>query len=75
MLIRTYKGKYNSGREDAISLLLAREDISGIGEAFGAMGRYQDKKGATMLAKAMAWAKERIAESNFRPSVTNRVAS
>ena len=58
-----------------IELLLAQEDLSGIGEAFGATGRYQDKKGAAMLAKAMTWAKERIAESNFRANVTNRVAS
>jgi len=57
-----------------IELVMAREDLSGIGEAFGAAGRYQDKKGAAMLARAMAWAKERVAETNYRANVTNRVA-
>ncbi|MBY3183359.1 hypothetical protein HFO24_17035 [Rhizobium laguerreae] len=50
-----------------IELLMARENVSGIGEAFGARGRYQDKKGAAMLAKAMGWAKAQVAESNFPP--------
>lgn len=57
-----------------IELLMARENVSGIGRAFGATGRYQDKKGAAMLAKAMAWAKEQIAESNYHANVANRVA-
>ncbi|MGO7898913.1 hypothetical protein ACC719_15740 [Rhizobium ruizarguesonis] len=58
-----------------IELLMSRENVSGIGEAFGARGRYQDRKGAAMLAKAMAWAKAQVAESVFRIDVTNRVAS
>lgn len=41
-----------------IELLLARENVSGIGRAFGATGRYQDKKGAALLRQAMTWAKE-----------------
>ncbi|MBB2832401.1 UNVERIFIED_ORG: hypothetical protein GGD51_002530 [Rhizobium esperanzae] len=48
-----------------IELLMSREDVSGIGEAFGARGRYQDKKGAAMLTKAMEWAKAQLAESDF----------
>ncbi|TBA63935.1 hypothetical protein [Rhizobium ruizarguesonis] len=58
-----------------IELLMARENVAGVGAAFGATGRYQDKKGAAMLAKAMAWAKAQVAESVFRIDVTNRVAS
>ncbi|MBX5132529.1 hypothetical protein HJB80_07610 [Rhizobium lentis] len=50
-----------------IELLMARENLAGIGEAFGARGRYQDKKGAAMLAKAMDWAKAQVAEINFAP--------
>ncbi|NKL23474.1 hypothetical protein [Rhizobium leguminosarum] len=57
-----------------IELLMARENLSGIGRAFGASGRYADKKGAAMLAKAMTWAKAQIAESNFHAKVTNHVA-
>ncbi|NKM55794.1 hypothetical protein GFL21_14855 [Rhizobium anhuiense] len=48
-----------------IELLMSRENLAGIGEAFGARGRYRDKKGAAMLAKAMKWAKAQVAESNF----------
>ncbi|MBY5614208.1 hypothetical protein [Rhizobium leguminosarum] len=48
-----------------IELLMARENVAGVGAAFGATGRYQDKKGAAMLAKAMNWAKAQVAESNF----------
>lgn len=48
-----------------IELLMSRENLAGIGEAFGARGRYQDRKGAAMLAKAMEWAKAQVAESNF----------
>ncbi|MGR9238889.1 hypothetical protein ACU8OH_08745 [Rhizobium leguminosarum] len=58
-----------------VELLMARENLSGIGAAFGATGRYQDRKGAAMLAKAMEWAKAQVAESNFSADVTNRVAS
>jgi hypothetical protein len=58
-----------------IELLMSRENVSFIGKAFGARGRYQDRKGAAMLAKAMAWAKAQVAESVFRIDVTNRVAS
>ncbi|MBY5442744.1 hypothetical protein HFO93_04490 [Rhizobium leguminosarum] len=50
-----------------IELLMARENVAGVGAAFGATGRYKDKKGAAMLAKAMNWAKAQIAESNFPP--------
>lgn len=58
-----------------LELLLARENVAGIGKAFGAVGRYADKKGAQMLRRAMAWAKEQVAESNFRAKVvTNHVA-
>lgn len=57
-----------------IELLMARENVSGIGRAFGAAGRYADKKGAAMLEKAMEWAKAQVAESNFHANVTNRVA-
>jgi hypothetical protein len=57
-----------------IELLMARTNVAGVGAAFGATGRYQDKKGAVMLAKAMEWAKAQIAESNFRANVTNRLA-
>ncbi|MFN3832145.1 MAG: hypothetical protein ACK4SQ_07960 [Allorhizobium sp.] len=60
--------------EYVLELILARENVAGIGKAFGAMGRYQDKKGAKLIRAAMAWAKEQIAETNFRPIVTNRVA-
>lgn len=45
-----------------IELLLSRENMAGIGKAFGANGRYQDKKGAAMVRKAMDWAKETVAE-------------
>ena len=48
-----------------IELLMSRENLAAIGEAFGARGRYQDKKGAAMLKRAMDWAKAQIAESNF----------
>ncbi|HEY0125302.1 MAG TPA: hypothetical protein VGC14_26765 [Rhizobium sp.] len=58
-----------------IELLLAGENVSGVGKAFGASGRYQDKRGAMMLRKAVEWAKAQVADSNFRPNVTNRVAS
>lgn len=57
-----------------LELLMARENVAGIGAAFGATGRYQDRKGAAMLEKAMTWAKAQVAESNFRANVTNRVA-
>lgn len=57
-----------------IELVLARANVADIGAAFGATGRYQDRKGAAMLAKAMAWAKERAAENGFNEHVTNRVA-
>ncbi|WP_413709373.1 hypothetical protein [Rhizobium sp. Rhizsp82] len=58
-----------------IELLMARTNVAGIGEAFGATGRYQDKKGAAMITKAMNWARAQIEESNYRASITNRVAS
>lgn len=54
-----------------IELLLAGETVSGIGKAFGAKGRYRDKKGAALLGAAMEWAKSQIEETNFRPRVTN----
>ncbi|MDL2409971.1 hypothetical protein PY650_31015 [Rhizobium calliandrae] len=57
-----------------IELLMARENVSGIGEAFGARGRYQDRKGAAMLTRAMAWAKEQVAVSSYHANVANRVA-
>lgn len=57
-----------------IELLMARENVAGIGKAFGATGRYQDRKGAAMLSKAMAWARAQVANSNFRQGVTNSVA-
>lgn len=57
-----------------IELLMSRANVAGVGAAFGATGRYQDKKGAAMLAKAMEWAKAQITESNYRASITNRVA-
>ncbi|MBB4571736.1 hypothetical protein [Rhizobium leucaenae] len=57
-----------------IELLMARENVAGVGAAFGARGRYADKKGAAMLAKAMAWAKAQVATSNYRANVTNHVA-
>ncbi len=57
-----------------LELILARENVAGIGKAFGATGRYQDKKGAELIRQAMTWAREQIAESDFRPSITNRVA-
>lgn len=60
--------------EYVLELVAARENVAGIGAAFGATGRYQDKKGAEMLRKAMAWAKEQIAESNYHANVANRVA-
>lgn len=56
-----------------IELLMAGDNVAKIGEAFGATGRYQDKKGAALLRTAMQWAKARVAESNFRTNVTNRV--
>lgn len=56
-----------------IELLMARENLSGIGEAFGATGRYQDKKGATLLTKAMEWAKAQVSTSNYHASITNHV--
>lgn len=55
-----------------IELLMARENVAGVGAAFGATGRYQDKKGAEMLAKAMEWAKAQVAATDIRPDVTNR---
>jgi hypothetical protein len=59
-----------------IELLMARANVSGIGEAFGATGRYQDRKGAVLLTKAMDWAKAQIAaQSDFRPDVTNPATS
>lgn len=58
-----------------IELLMAGDHVAKIGEAFGATGRYRDRKGAALLQKAMAWAKERVAESNFRTNVTNCVTS
>ncbi|RDL52097.1 hypothetical protein BLJAPNOD_03248 [Ensifer sp. M14] len=57
-----------------LELLLARENVAGIGRAFGATGRYQDQKGAAMLRKAMDWAKAQVAESNYHANVANRVA-
>jgi hypothetical protein len=57
-----------------IELLMARENVAGIGKAFGAIGRYQDKKGAAMLAKAMAWARAQVADSNFHEGVANPVS-
>lgn len=54
-----------------IELLLAGETVSGIGNAFGAKGRYRDKKGAALLRAAMDWAKAQVEETNFRPHVTN----
>ncbi|WP_432347893.1 hypothetical protein WMC41_09800 [Shinella yambaruensis] len=57
-----------------LELLLAGENVAGIGKAFGAQGRYQDKKGAKLMKTAMAWAKAQVGESNFRADVTNRVA-
>lgn len=54
-----------------IELLMAGDHVAKIGEAFGATGRYQDRKGAALLQKAMAWAKEQVAESNFRANVAN----
>lgn len=54
-----------------IELLLAGETVSGIGNAFGAKGRYRDKKGAALLRAAMDWAKSQIEETNFGPRVTN----
>lgn len=56
-----------------IELLMARANVAGVGAAFGATGRYQDKKGAAMLAKAMDWAKAQVSTSNFRANVTNHV--
>ena len=56
-----------------IELLMSRENVSGIGEAFGATGRYQDKKGAAMLLRAMEWAKAQVATSNYHANVTNHV--
>lgn len=50
-----------------IELLMARSNVSDIGAAFGAQGRYRDKKGAAMLSTAMQWAKAQIAESNYHP--------
>ncbi|RVH03042.1 hypothetical protein CN217_30180 [Sinorhizobium meliloti] len=57
-----------------LELLLSRANLAEIGAAFGATGRYQDKRGAAMLRKAMDWAKAQVAESNFRANVANRVA-
>lgn len=54
-----------------VELLLAGETVSGIGNAFGAKGRYRDKKGAALLRAAMDWAKSQVEEINFRPRVTN----
>lgn len=58
-----------------IELILARENVAGIGKAFGSSGRYCDKKGAALITKAMEWAKLQIAESGIRSNVTNQVAS
>lgn len=52
--------------EYVLELVAARENVAGIGAAFGAQGRYADKKGAAMILRAMDWAKAQIAESNFR---------
>jgi len=60
--------------DHVIELVLARENVAAIGAAFGAKGRYRDKKGAIMIAKAMAWAEAEVAESNYRANVTNHVA-
>lgn len=60
--------------EYVLELVAARENVAGIGKAFGAQGRYADRKGAEMLRKAMDWAKAQVAESNFHANVTNRVA-
>lgn len=57
-----------------IELILARENLAGIGKAFGSSGRYCDKKGAALITKAMEWAKLQIAESGIRPNITNQVA-
>jgi hypothetical protein len=57
-----------------IELLMARENVAGIGAAFGATGRYQDKKGAAMLSMAMEWAKSQVAASHLGADVTNRAA-
>ena len=54
-----------------IELLLAGTTVSGVGDAFGAKGRYRDKKGAALLRAAMDWAKSQVEETNFRPLVTN----
>lgn len=56
-----------------IELVMAGDHVAKIGEAFGATGRYQDKKGAALLRTAMQWAKARVAESNLRTVVTNQV--
>ncbi len=55
-----------------VELVMARANVSRIGAAFGATGRYQDRKGAAMLARAMEWAKAQVAETNFHRDVTNR---
>lgn len=55
-----------------LELMLAREDLAGIGRAFGARGRYADKKGKALLFRAMTWAMAKVAETNFRRNVTNR---
>ncbi len=54
-----------------LELLLAGETVSGIANAFGAKGRYRDKKGAALLRAAMDWAKSQVEETNFRRHVTN----
>jgi len=57
-----------------IETVLARGDLATVGRAFGAQGRYADKKGAELLRKTMAWAKAQIEAGNFRANrVTNRV--
>lgn len=50
-----------------IELILARENVAGIGKAFGSSGRYCDKKGAALITKAMEWAKVQVADSGIRP--------
>ena len=67
-------GEPPSDVDYVLELVASRSNLAGIGKAFGANGRYQDRKGAEMLRSAMEWAKSRVAESNFRAKVTNHVA-
>ncbi len=48
-----------------IELMLARSNLAEIGEAFGATGRYQDKKGKKLMRAAGAWA-EAVVFERFR---------